>query len=87
MIPDKQENCPDCGKELSQNEYDGQYCDTCKTRPFAFIKDSNDTDLDKIIFRVSFDIFPHYMDQNQRERLKESLKMFAREIIRLSIEP
>lgn len=48
---EKLENCPDCRKELSQNEYDAQFCHTCKTSPFNFIKADRSSDIDKIIAR------------------------------------
>lgn len=31
---EKLENCPDCGRELRQREYDLQYCERCGTGMF-----------------------------------------------------
>lgn len=47
MIPEKLEDCPDCQKQLSQSEYDGQHCSFCKTNMgFAKAKGGGDLNYD-----------------------------------------
>lgn len=38
MIPEKEENCPHCDKDLDQGEYDGQFCRKCDTHVMGFGK-------------------------------------------------
>ena len=35
---EKLDDCPHCGKDLGQAEYDFQFCSTCDTKPFGFEK-------------------------------------------------